>query len=315
MANSDEVVWSQKYRPQTVEDCILPKQVKEQFLQFAKNGNVPNLLLSGKPGMGKTTLAMALLNDLGSDYIMINGSLNNGIDTLRNQIADYAASMSFSEGRKFVLFDEADYLNGQSVQPALRGFIEEFSENTGFIFTCNNPKRLTDALHSRCVQIDFTIPKAERLQLMKDFINRAMFILRSEKIEFDPKVVAALIKERFPDFRKVINNLQRYSASGKIDTGVLVSFENAEIEELAGYIKGKEFKKMREWVAEHADQDFTSFIDKLYNYLYDRVEPRCIAPMILTFNKYDYQDAFVSSKEINTTAMLVELLVDLNFKQ
>jgi replication factor C small subunit len=289
--------------------------LKKTFEDFLRQGDVPNLLLVGGPGVGKTTVAMALLEQLGNDYYMINGSLRGNIDTLRNEIAEFASSISFSGGRKFVILDEADYLNPNSTQPSLRGFMEEFSANCGFILTCNYGNRIIDPIKSRCSVVEFHISKQDKLEIMKKYITRCTEILTQEKIDFDVKAVAALVKAKFPDFRRIINELQRYSATGKIDAGILAGLKDGILEPLLLSLKDKQFTDMRKWVGENSDIDFSVFVDRLYEVLADRIESRCLPQLVLTLNEYDYKSAFVVNKELNTVAMLTEIMSGVQFKE
>ena len=252
----NEILWVEKYRPQTIKDAILPFELKQTFQQFVDNQNCPNLLLSGSAGCGKTTVAKAMLEELGCTYMMINGSEESGIDVLRNKIKNFASTVSMDGNRKYVILDEADYLNPQSTQPALRGFIEEFSKNCGFILTCNFKNRIIEPLHSRCSSIEFRIPNEEKPQLAMDFMNRLEVILNNEQIYYDKKVVASLIQKFFPDWRRVLNELQRYSASGKIDAGILVNLSEDSIKELLTFLKGKEFTNVRRWIVNNLDNPF-----------------------------------------------------------
>ena len=257
----NEILWVEKYRPQTIKDAILPFELKQTFQQFVDNQNCPNLLLSGSAGCGKTTVAKAMLEELGCTYMMINGSEESGIDVLRNKIKNFASTVSMDGNRKYVILDEADYLNPQSTQkPALRGFIEEFSKNCGFILTCNFKNRIIEPLHSRCSSIEFRIPNEEKPQLAMDFMNRLEVILNNEQIYYDKKVVASLIQKFFPDWRRVLNELQRYSASGKIDAGILVNLSEDSIKELLTFLKGKEFTNVRRWIVNNLDNDPRVFI-------------------------------------------------------
>ena len=311
--NKQEYVWSLKYRPQTINECILPKKIKEIFQQFVDQKEIPNLLLTGNAGVGKTTAALALLKELGCDSIMINGSLNGSKDTLRTEITDFATSVSFTGGRKFVIIDEADYLS-PAVQAALRGFIEEYASNCGIIFTANYPAKIIAPLHSRFTMMEFNIPKDEKIELMKGVIGRCTHILKQEGVDFDVKAVAALVKESFPDFRKILNTLQSYAASGKIDEGITAFLDDFTLEPLVAALKGKKFNDVRKWIAENNDLDFSVLCGRLYEYLNDRIEPGHIPALILLLNEFDYKNAFVVNKEINTTAMMVQLMKELKFK-
>ena len=251
----EEFLWVEKYRPKTIEEVILPVELKQTFQQFVDQKNIPNLILSGSSGVGKTTVARAMLEQLGCDYIIINGSMNGNIDTLRNEILNFASSVSLSGGRKYVILDEADYLNPNSTQPALRNFMEEFSKNCGFILTCNFKNRIIEPLHSRCSVIDFKITKKDMAKLANHFFKRVHNILEIENVEFDKQVVAEIIQKFFPDWRRVINELQRYSATGKIDSGILTNLQQTSIKELIDMIKDKNYTNMRKWVKNNLDTD------------------------------------------------------------
>ena len=245
-AKSNEVLWVEKYRPQIVDDTILPNKTKETFRKFVSDGSVPNLLLTGGPGVGKTTIAKAMLEELGCDYIVKNGSLNVNIDTLRYDISTFASAVSLTgTGRKYVIFDEADYLNAANVQPALRNFIEEYSSNCGFIFTCNFKNRIISPLRSRLSEVDFTIDTSDRPQMAMEFFKRVKQILEQEEVEYDPKVVAKVIEKHFPDFRRVLTELQSYAASGKIDEGIFVNLKQESIDDVFRLLKAKQFTEMR----------------------------------------------------------------------
>lgn len=308
----NEFLWSQKYRPRTVADTILPETTKKTFQKFVDDRNIPNLLLAGSPGTGKTTAAVAMLKELDCDYIMINGSLNGGIDTLRNEIANFASSVSFSGGRKYVIIDEADYLTSNT-QYALRSFSEEFSKNCGFIFTCNLKNRIIDALHSRFSVVDFAINKTEKPKIAMQFYKRVIGILNSENIEHDPKVVAKVIEKHFPDFRKVLNALQKYAASGKIDEGIFVDFKQESINELFDFLMKKEFTEMRKWVAANSDQDMSEIYRRLYEVGLTKIKMTAMAEWIVLLGKYQYQHALVPDQELNLVACLTEAMATCEF--
>jgi DNA polymerase III delta prime subunit len=309
----EEYLWSQKYRPHTVQDTILPKDMKDTFQKFVDDKNVPNLLLSGSAGVGKTTIARAMLDELGADYIVINGSMNGNIDTLRVDIANFASTVSFSGGRKYVILDEADYLNANSTQPALRNFMEEFSKNCGFILTCNLVNRIIPPLQSRCSCINFNISAGDRPKLASQFFKRVCNILESEKIEYDQKAVAELINTYFPDWRRVLNELQRYAATGKIDAGILSNKGSASIEELIKLLKAKKFTDVRKWVGENSDIDSAMLYRGLYDILPTKlVSTSSVADSIIILAEYEYKEAFVANPEINRMAALVTLMAELN---
>lgn len=307
-------LWVEKYRPATIEDCILPAEMKRTFQQFVDDKNIPNLLLSGGPGVGKTTVAKAMLNEINSTYMLINGSEESGIDVLRNKIKNFASTVSFDTNRKFVILDEADYLNPQSTQPALRGFIEEFHKNCGFILTCNFRNRIIEPLHSRCSTIEFRIPKEEKQKLASVFLNRVKNILQEESVNFETKAVAAIIEKFFPDWRRVLNELQRYSASGNIDSGILVNISDESMKELISFLKGKEFGKLRKWVVNNLDNDPGRIYRKIYDILYNSVTPNTVPNLVLIIADYQYKSAFVADHEINMLACLTEIMSQVEFK-
>jgi DNA polymerase III delta prime subunit len=309
----EHLLWTEKYRPQTIEDCILPKRLKEVFQQYASQKQIPNLLLTGSAGVGKTTVAKALCQEAGCDYLVINGSDESGIDTFRVKIKNYASSMSFTGGRKVIIIDEADYLNPNSTQPALRNAIEEFASNCSFIFTCNYKNRIIEPLHSRCAVIEFGLKNGEKIKMATEFLKRTESILQSEKVEFDKKVVAELVTKHFPDFRRVINELQRYSQLGKIDVGVLAQVADVSITEIVKYIKDKDFGAVRKWVATN-EIDSTTFFRKLYDNLYDFLKPHSIPQVILILADYQYKQAFVVDQEINIVACLIQIMAEGDFK-
>ncbi len=311
--NSEHLLWTEKYRPQTVNDCILPDDLKNTFNQFVNQKAIPNLLLSGSPGVGKTTIAKALCNEVGCDFIIINGSDENGIDVLRNKIKNYASSVSLTGGRKVIIIDEADYLNPNSLQPALRGAIEEFSNNCSFIFTCNYKNRIIDPIHSRCTVIDFKI-NSNKAKMAAHFMSRIEFILEKEKIQYDKKVIAALIKKYFPDNRRILNELQRYSLGGIIDVGILSQMTDVNIKELIDSLKDKNFAQVKKWVTSNLDNDISQLFRKVYDNVSEYIKPQSVPQLVLILAKYQYQAAFSADQEINMLACLVELMVELEFK-
>ena len=311
---NEEFLWVEKYRPKTIEETILPCDLKETFQQFVDQKKIPNLILAGTAGVGKTTVARAMLEQLGCDYIVINGSMNGNIDTLRNEILNFASSVSLSGGRKFVILDEADYLNANSTQPALRNFMEEFSRNCGFILTCNFKNRIIEPLHSRCSVIDFKISKKAMAKLASQFFKRVTTILQSEGIEFDSKVVAEVINKHFPDWRRVLNELQRYSATGKIDTGILVNLQETSIKELIGFMKDKNFTEIRKWTKNNLDVDVNQLFNQFYEVSSEVMDTLNSAQLVLHLAKYQYQNAFAANPEINFLAFLVEVMRDCEFK-
>jgi replication factor C small subunit len=311
----EDFLWVEKYRPRTVSDTILPAQLKATFQQFVDQKNVPNLLLTGRAGVGKTTIAKAMLNELGADYITINGSMNGNIDTLRVEIANFASSISFTGGRKYVILDEADYLNPNSTQPALRNFMEEFSNNCGFILTCNFKNRIIEPLHSRCSVVEFSIPKADRPKLAGQFFNRVKTILETESVTYDQQTVAEFIQLYFPDWRRVLNELQRYSATGRIDSGLLSNKADDSINALIGHMKDKKFTDVRKWVAENTDIDSNVLYRSLYDILPSKLKSTTsVAGAIITLAEYQYKEAFVANSEINRVAALATLMAECDWK-
>jgi len=310
-----EFLWSEKYRPHKIDDCILPDALKESFRQFVKKGNVPNLLLSGTSGTGKTTVAKAMLDELEADYMIINGSLEGrNIDTLRTKIRDFAGTVSFTGRRKYVILDEADYLNVQSVQPALRNFIEEYSANCGFILTCNYKNKILEPLRSRCSVVEFKITKKDKESICKQFFKRTLEILTAEGVEYDKATVAELIGVHFPDFRRIINELQRYSANGKIDPGILVNHSVESIKALITTLKEKDFGKMRRWVAQNSDTDFSVMIRMVYDTATEYLKAESIPQFILIAAEYQFKHAFVANPEINAVACFLDIMQQCEFK-
>jgi DNA polymerase III delta prime subunit len=309
----EHLLWTEAYRPKTIADCILPERLKKPFQEYVNQKNIPNLLLAGGAGVGKTTVAKAMCEEIGCDYMVINGSDESGIDTFRNKIKTYASSMSLSGGRKVIIIDEADYLNPNSTQPALRNAIEEFASNCSFIFTCNFKNRIIDPLHSRCAVVDFGLKNDEKSEMAGQFFKRVSGILQSEKVEFEPKVIAELVKKHFPDFRRVINELQRFSKFGKIDTNVLSQIGDVSISEIVKHLKEKDFGSIRKWVAT-TDVDATALYRKIYDNLYDVLKPQSIPQAVVILADYQYKQAFVADQEINTVACLTELMVSVEFK-
>lgn len=311
---SSDFLWVEKHRPKLIADTILPPSLKQTFQQFVDQQNIPNLLLCGRAGVGKTTVARAMLEEIGADYLIINGSMNGNIDTLRNDIRQFASSISFYGGRKYVILDEADYLNPNSTQPALRNFMEEFSKNCGFILTANFSNRIIDPLHSRCSVVEFKIEKDDKPKMAALLFKRAQQILESEGIDYDPKAVVEVVKKFFPDFRRVLNELQRYSATGRIDSGILVNFSDEKLKGLIELIKQKNFTEIRKWVGENTDIDTTTFFRKLYDAASDYMKPSSIPQLVLILAGYQYKAAFVADQEINILACLTEIMVEGEFK-
>jgi len=306
------MLWVEKYRPKTVEECILPEATKATFQEYVNRKEIPNLLLSGTAGVGKTTIAKALCEEVGCDYIVINGSSERGIGTMQNQVMNYATAMSLSGGRKVVILDEADNLTTDA-QKALRGIIEEVAANCSFIFTCNFKSKIMDAIHSRCTVIDFKI-NGSKAKMATQFFKRVEWILKEENVTYDKEVVAAIITKHFPDNRRVLNELQRYSVSGNIDKGILASVADINLSDLVKSLKNKDFASCRKWVTSNLDSDPTTIFRKLYDTLYEVLEPNSVPQMVLILAKYQYQAAFVADHEINLIACLTEIMVECSFK-
>ena len=307
-------LWVEAYRPKDVNSCILPKNLKNTFSEFVNEGSVPNLILAGGSGVGKTTIAKAMLEQLGATQMMINGSEESGIDVLRTKIKNFASTVSLHGGRKYLILDEADYLNPQSTQPALRGFMEEFHNNCGFILTCNYKNRLIEPLHSRCSVVEFTIPNSEKQILAAEFFERTVHILQEQKVEYDKRVVAEVINKHFPDWRRVLNELQRYSVSGTIDAGILVDIAEVNIKELMQSMKHKEFTNVRKWVVNNLDNDPVRLFRRIYDCLYDYVESSSIPHVVVILGEYQYKAAFVADQEINMLACFTEIMSRCKFK-
>jgi DNA polymerase III delta prime subunit len=309
-----DYVWVEKYRPKTVEEAILPSDLQKTFKEFVEQKTLPNMIFVGKPGIGKTTIARALCNELGFDYIFINGSDERNIDVLRGKIRDFASTVSFSDGPKVVILDEADYLNPQSTQPALRGFIEEFSKNCRFILTCNYKDKIIEPLHSRCSVYHFNSDRKTLAKLAGKFYKRMLNILNEEGIAYDDKAVAELITKYAPDWRRVINECQRYSSAGKIDVGILHTLSEKSFMELAKDLKSKNFKNMRTWVVNNMDIDASTIFRGLYDHVAKLVKPNSIPELILIIARYQYQAAFVADQEINLVACMTEIMSDMEWQ-
>ena len=309
-----EFLFVEKYRPKTIEDCILPEGLKETFQKIVDKGELPNMMFTGSAGVGKTTVARALCNELDLDYMLINGSEDGNIDTLRGKIKQFASTVSLQGGQKVVILDEADYLNPQSTQPALRGFIEEFSSNCRFILTCNFKNRIIEPLHSRFSNIEFRINPKDKPKLASRLFERAVYILKEQNVSYEGKVLVELITKHFPDFRKLINELQRYSVSGSIDAGILVNVSDENLKTLVTHLKDKAFSDMRKWVVNNLDNDPVKIFRKIYDTLYTNLEPSTIPHAVLIIADYQYKSAFVADQEINLVACLTELMSQVKFK-
>lgn len=310
---SNDFLFVEKYRPKKIEDCILPESLKKTFTEIIKKDELPNMLFSGSAGLGKTTVAKALCDELGYDWLMINGSEDGGIDTLRNKIRRFASTISLEGGLKVVILDEADYLT-QHTQPALRAFIEEFSNNCRFILTCNFKNRIIEALHSRCSVYEFNINGKERAQLMQSFYKRLVDILHKEDIKYDNKVILELITRHAPDWRRVLNEVQRFSISGELSIDVLNALSSDEYGKLFDYLKTKDFKKMRTWVTRNIDVDSHAIFRAIYDRMYDKVDAGSIPQLVLILADYQYKAAFAADNELNTVACMTELMGKINFK-
>ena len=310
----EDFLWVEKYRPTKISDCILPDELKKTFDIFVQDKHIPNMILSGGPGVGKTTVAKAMIEEIGATYMMINGSEESGIDILRTKIKNFASTVSLEGGRKYIILDEADYLNPQSTQPALRGFTEEFHKNCGFILTCNYKNRLIQPLHSRCSVIDFVIPKDQKPKLASDFYESIINILNQENVKFEPAVIRELLMKFFPDWRRVLNELQRYSVSGQIDAGILVNLSEVNINELMVSLKEKEFTNVRKWIVQNLDNDPVRIFRRIYDTMYDRIDSNSIPHAVLILADYSYKSSFVADQEINLLACMTELMGQCKFK-
>ena len=309
----ESFLWVEKYRPKTINECILPDRLKTIFQQISSEGRIPNMILSGGPGMGKTTVAKALCNEVGCDFLMINGSEESGIDVLRTKIRGYASTVSYDGKRKVVILDEADYLNPQSTQPALRSFIEEFEKHCSFIMTCNYINRIIEPLHSRCQTIDFRINKEEKLNVGSNFGKRLYTILDQEKVDYDKKVVAEVLMKHFPDYRRVLNELQKYSKYGNIDSGILSQVSDIDLSELMNHMKDKKFNEVRKWVVNNLDNDPQKIYRKIYDVAEKYVQTTSIPQLVLILADSQYKSAFAADHELNLVACLVEIMVECQF--
>ena len=311
-----DFIWGEKYRPKTIEECILPENIKKTFRDFLNTGEIPNMLLAGPPGVGKTTVAKALCNELGADYYVINGSDEGRfLDTVRNNAKNFASTVSLSSEakHKVIIIDEADN-TGNDVQLLLRAFIEEFANNCRFIFTCNYKNKILEPLHSRCAVVEFGIKGKEKAQIASQFFKRLNDILEKERIEADKRVLAELINKHFPDWRRVLNECQRYSVGGKIDSGILASFTDINVNDVIKNLKEKNFPEVRKWVNSNLDNDSTVLLRRVNDNLTDTLDGPSIAAAVLIIAKYNYQSAFVADQEINLLAALTEIMVECNFK-
>lgn len=306
----DEFLWSQKYRPQTVKDCILPERLKTVFQEYVDKKMIPNLMLTGTAGVGKTTVAVAMCEEIGLDYIFINSSEERGIDTLRNKIKGYASTFSFTGEKKVIILDEADYITPEA-QAALRGAMEEFSKNCTFIFTCNFKAKLIDAIHSRCSVIDFSLQSNEKPKMASSLFKRLCDILKHENIQFEKNVIVKIVEKYFPDYRRTLNELQRYSSKGVIDAGILLQVcDIKNIADLIKYLKDKNFSEMRKWVVNNSDIDPSRIFRKIYDGMYEYLKPESIPQAVVILSKYQYQAAFVADQEINLVACLTEIMIE-----
>lgn len=314
---TDNPLWTERYRPSRVADVVAPADIKRTVSDMIESGEVPNLLLSGPPGVGKTTVALAMMEELGYEVYVINGSLKGNIDTLRNEIMDFASTVSFSGARKVVLIDEADYLNPQSTQPALRNFMEQFSGNCGFILTCNYRSRIIEPLQSRCAIIDFSVKKSDKPELMTQFFTRVKDILATEGVEFDPQVVGTIINKHFPDWRRVLNELQRHSVGGKIDAGALsrVATSDDNFGKLLGMMRRKDYTEVRRWIAENSDVESSHIFRTFYDSASAVVTPDSIPQLVVTIAEYQYKSAHVADQEVNLAAFLATVMATVTFRE
>jgi DNA polymerase III delta prime subunit len=314
-SRDEQFLWVEKYRPQKIDDCILPESLKKTFKDYVAQGELPHFLLCGTAGVGKTTIAKALCNEIGAEYVILNGSDTGGhIDTLRTTIKGFATSVSLTDAKKVIILDEADYLQANSTQPALRNYMEEFSANCRFIFTANYKNRIIEPIHSRCAVIEFKIDTKEKQEIAAAFFKRATAILKQENIEFDPKVVAELITKHFPDYRRILNEMQRYSVSGKIDSGILVNMSEESFKGLIKLMKDKDFTEVRKWVAKNSDADTTALFRELYDNASVNMDVNSIPPLVLILADYQYKAAFVADHELNIMAALTEVMAQCKFK-
>jgi DNA polymerase III delta prime subunit len=314
-SRDEQFLWVEKYRPQKIDDCVLPESLKKTFKEYVAKGQLPTFLFCGTAGVGKTTIAKALCNEVGADWIIINGSdEGRSIDTLRTTIKNFASTVSLTDSKKVVIIDEADYMNAESVQPALRNFIEQFSSNCSFIFTCNFKNRIIEPLHSRCAVVEFKIDNKDKQEIAATFFKRATQILKQENIDFDPKVVSELIIKHFPDYRRILNELQRYSVSGKIDSGILLNTSAESYKELIKNLKEKNFSEVRKWVGKNSELGTAALFKELYDNAINTLQESSIPQLILVLADYQYKAAFVADQEINIMAAMTEIMVNCKFK-
>jgi len=313
--SKSEFLWVEKYRPQTIDECVLTKDLKDTFNGIVKSGELHNMLLSGTAGTGKTTVAKALCNELGLDWMLINGSEESGIDVLRNKIKQFASTVSLTGGIKVIILDEADYLNAQSTQPALRGFIEEFSNNCRFILTCNFKNRLIEPLHSRCAVVEFNTNKKQLASLASQFMGRLKSILDKEGVTYNEKVIAELIIRHAPDWRRVIGECQRYGSCGEIPAAILIGNSDESVAEVITHLKSKDFKSMRAWVANNAALDTSAIFRKIYDVLSDHADASGIPSAVLILADYQFKASFVADKELNLVAAMTELMANVTWKK
>jgi DNA polymerase III delta prime subunit len=315
MSEREMFVWTEKYRPKKIEDCILTDELRRVFNDVVENKNLPGFIFSGPAGVGKTTVAKALCSELGIDWIMINGSEESGIDILRTKIKNFASTVSFGDGDfKVVILDEADFLNPQSTQPALRGFMEEFAGNCRFIMTCNFKNKILDALRSRCSEVDFQFKNKDKQEIAAGLFARVKYILKTEQVKHDDKVVVELIKKHFPDMRRVLNELQKYSLNGEIDSGILAEVGEVSIKVLVKFLKEKKWNEARKWVVQNLDNDPIKIYREIYDTMEDHITPASQPNLVLIIAKYEYESAFVADQEINLVAALTEIMLRCEFK-
>ena len=315
MSIAEQMLWVEKYRPQTIDECILPESTKNMFKEFVGRGELQNTLMCGSAGVGKTTVARALCNEIGADVLFINCSEDSGIDTLRSKIRNFASTVSLTNSKKVVILDEFDYANQNSLQPALRAAIEEFANNCRFILTCNFKNRIIEPIHSRCAVVEFKIDNKDKPKIAAQFFKRITNILKTEGVEFEPQVVAEIVNKHFPDFRRVLNELQRYSVSGKIDAGILVNLGDESFKTLVKHLKAKNFTEVRKWVGQNSDIETSALFRQLYDKATDVLEPSSVPQLVLLLADYQHRAAFVADSEINIMACMVELMSSCKFKE